>query len=69
MISIAMETHYHRNYYKEKHLTGVDRLQFRGSIRYHHGGTWQYTSSHGAREVVESLHLAGNKKWSDIASS
>lgn len=38
---------------KEKQL--IDALQFRGSIHYHHGGTWQHTGRYGAGEGDESF--------------
>lgn len=37
---------------------------FRGSVQYHHGGTWQHVGRHGAKEVAENLTVwpAGNRK-------
>ena len=54
MVSIAVKRHRdHGNSYKGKHLTGVG-LQFRGSVHYHHGGTWQHVGRRRAGEAAGS---------------
>ena len=52
-VSIAMRRHY-ENYdsYEGKHLIGAD-LQFRGLVRYHHGG-W-HAGRHAAEEGGENF--------------
>lgn len=51
--SIAIKRHHDEgNSYKETSKCGA--LHFRGSVHYHHGGTWWHTGRHGVGKIAES---------------